>query len=396
MRTDPPSMSRSRDSNYLAPEASDLSKTIVLSANSDWNIVNFRGGLIRALRTAGYEPVVIAPHDPSADRRMRELDVERIPIRIDRSGLNPWADLQLIGEYKRLLRRIRPVAYLGYTIKPNVYGCFAAASLGIPAIPNISGLGTAFIRSGPLQQIVKALYRVGFRRAPRVFFQNDEDRDLFVDRKIVRTDQARVLPGSGIDLDRFRPVPLPEGPPIFLLIGRLLRDKGVVEFVEAARQLRTEMPDGRFQLLGPIDDGNRTSVSKAELQSWIAQGVIEYLGTTDDVRPFIAAASAVVLPSYREGMPRSLLEAAAMGRPLIATDVPGCREIVEEGRNGLLCVVKDARSLAAAMRRFAGMSLEDRIAMGKAARRKVQEEFSEERVIRAYLDALAAIEIDRS
>lgn len=389
-------MSRSRDSNYLAPEASDLSKTIVLSANSDWNIVNFRGGLIRALRTAGYEPVVIAPHDPSADRRMRELDVERIPIRIDRSGLNPWADLQLIGEYKRLLRRIRPVAYLGYTIKPNVYGCFAAASLGIPAIPNISGLGTAFIRSGPLQQIVKALYRVGFRRAPRVFFQNDEDRDLFVDRKIVRTDQARVLPGSGIDLDRFRPVPLPEGPPIFLLIGRLLRDKGVVEFVEAARQLRTEMPDGRFQLLGPIDDGNRTSVSKAELQSWIAQGVIEYLGTTDDVRPFIAAASAVVLPSYREGMPRSLLEAAAMGRPLIATDVPGCREIVEEGRNGLLCVVKDARSLASAMRRFAGMSLEDRIAMGKAARRKVQEEFSEERVIRAYLDALAAIEIERS
>lgn len=396
MRTDPPSMSRSRDSNYLAPEASDLSKTIVLSANSDWNIVNFRGGLIRALRTAGYEAVVIAPHDPSADRRMRELDVERIPIRIDRSGLNPWADLQLVGEYKRLLRRIRPAAYLGYTIKPNVYGCFAAASLGIPAIPNISGLGTAFIRSGPLQQIVKALYRVGFRRAPRVFFQNDEDRELFVDRKIVRADQARVLPGSGIDLDRFRPGPLPEGAPIFILIGRLLRDKGVVEFVEAARQLRTEMPDGRFQLLGPIDDGNRTSVSKAELQSWIAQGVIEYLGTTDDVRPFIAAASAVVLPSYREGMPRSLLEAAAMGRPLIATDVPGCREIVEEGRNGLLCVVKDARSLAAAMRRFAGMSLEDRIAMGKAARRKVQEEFSEERVIRAYLDALAAIEIERS
>ena len=396
MRTDPPSMSRSRDSNYLAPEASDLSKTIVLSANSDWNIVNFRGGLIRALRTAGYEPIVIAPQDPSTDKRMRELDVERIPIRIDRSGLNPWADLQLIGEYKRLLRRIRPVAYLGYTIKPNVYGCFAAASLGIPAIPNISGLGTAFIRSGPLQQIVKALYRVGFRRAPRVFFQNDEDRELFVDRKIVRADQARVLPGSGIDLDRFRPGPLPEGAPIFILIGRLLRDKGVVEFVEAARQLRTEMPDGRFQLLGPIDDGNRTSVSKAELQSWIAQGVIEYLGTTDDVRPFIAAASAVVLPSYREGMPRSLLEAAAMGRPLIATDVPGCREIVEEGRNGLLCVVKDARSLASAMRRFAGMSLEDRIAMGKAARRKVQEEFSEERVIRAYRDALAAIEIDRS
>jgi len=395
MRTALPSTSKSRVSSCLAPEVSNLPKTIVLSANSDWNIANFRPGLIRALQAAGYDPVAIAPQDPAADSRMRELGIERIPIRIDRSGLNPFADLRLLFNYKRLLRRFRPVAYLGYTIKPNVYGCLAAASLGIPAIPNVSGLGTAFIRPGPIQQIVKTLYRVGFRQAPVVFFQNDEDRELFVDRGIVRANQARVLPGSGVDLDRFRPAPLLEGPPIFLLIGRLLHDKGVAEFVEAARILRAEMPQARFQLLGPLDEANRTSISGPKLHSWVKSGAIEYLGTTDDVRPFIAAASAVVLPSYREGMPRSLLEAGAMARPLIAADVPGCRDIVGDGRNGFLCEVRDARSLASAMRRFADLPADARSALGDAARRKVQDEFSEERVIRAYLDVLAAFELER-
>jgi glycosyltransferase involved in cell wall biosynthesis len=251
-------------------------RTIVLSANSDWNIANFRSGLVRALRNAGYEPVVIAPQDPAADKRMLELQVERIAVPIERSGLNPMADLALLVRYRTLLSRLRPAAYLGYTIKPNIYGSLAAASLGIPAIPNVSGLGTAFIRSGPLQHIVTSLYRVGFRRAPVVFFQNDDDRRLFVERRIVRPDQARVLPGSGVDLERFAPTPPSEGPPTFLLIARLLRDKGVVEFVEAARMLRSKLPEAKFQLLGPIDEGNRTVVSRGELDFWAAEGVIEH------------------------------------------------------------------------------------------------------------------------
>jgi glycosyltransferase involved in cell wall biosynthesis len=366
-------------------------RTIVLSANSDWNIANFRTGLIRALRGAGYEPAVLAPFDPAADRRMRELDVERIEVKIDRSGINPLADLRLLSEYRKLLKRLRPAAYLGYTIKPNIYGSMAAASLGIPAIPNVSGLGTAFIRAGPLQQIVTRLYRMAFRRAPAVFFQNGEDRQLFVDRHIVRADQAQVLPGSGVDLKRFAPAPVMDGPPVFLLVGRLLRDKGVIEFLEAARQLRVVLPDARFQLLGPIDDGNRTAVARVELDHWAAEGVVEYLGTTDDVRPFIAAATAVVLPSYREGLPRSLLEAAAMARPLIAADVPGCRDVVEDGVNGYLCAVRDANSLASAMLRLAGLPGERRLAMGEAARRTVQERFSEKLVVAAYLDTLARL-----
>jgi glycosyltransferase involved in cell wall biosynthesis len=366
-------------------------RTIVLSANSDWNIANFRTGLIRALRSEGYEPVVIAPVDPAADSRMRELDVRRIEVKIDRSGVNPFRDLRLLQQYRRLLRWLRPAAYLSYTIKPNIYGSMAAASLGIPAIPNVSGLGTAFIRGGPLQQIVTRLYRLAFRRAPVVFFQNGEDRQLFVDRGIVRADQAQVLPGSGVDLDRFTPVPIPVGPPVFLLVGRLLRDKGVIEFVDAARQLRGVLPGARFQLLGPIDAANRTAITGLELDRWASEGVIEYLGTTEDVRPFIAAASAVVLPSYREGLPRSLLEAAAMARPLIAADVPGCRDVVEDGVNGYLCTARDARSLASALRQLADLSREQRLAMGEAARRKVQERFSEELVFGAYRDVLAGL-----
>ena len=358
--------------------------------------MNFRLGLIQGLKDAGYEPVVIAPTDPAAETRMRALDVERIPVAIQRAGLNPAADLMLFLQYRRLLRRLRPAAYLGFTIKPNVYGSLAAASLGIPALPNVSGLGTAFIRGGALEAFVTRLYRVAFSRAPVVFFQNAEDRQLFVDRRIVRGEQARVLPGSGVDLERFTPVPPPEGPPVFLLVGRLLRDKGVMEFVEAARMVRSRLPGARFQLLGPIDEGNRTSVSRADLESWDDEGVIEYLGTSDDVRPFIAAASAIVLPSYREGLPRSLLEGAAMARPLIATDAPGCREVVEDGVNGYLCAVRDPISLAHAMSRFADLSPTERLAMGNRARAKVQDRFSEELVVDTYLAALAELERGRA
>jgi len=370
-------------------------RRVVLAANSSWNIVNFRAGLIEALKREGYEPVVVAPLDEAAESRMGELGVERIVVGIERSGLNPIADLRLLGEYRRILK-LRPAAFLGFTIKPNIYGCIAARSLGVPAIANISGLGTVFIKRGALLALVTRLYRFALSRAAVVFFQNPDDRALFIERRMVRPEQARLLPGSGVDLERFAPAPQPLSPPTFLLIARLLGDKGVREFVEAARMLRPGLPEARFQLLGPIDGGNRTAISRAELEEWIAQGLVDYLGETDDVRPYVAAASAVVLPSYREGLPRSLLEAAAMARPLIATDVPGCREVVEDGTNGFLCRVRDSESLAKAMKNLAEMPVSRRSAMGEAARRKVQDQFSETVVIRAYLDALDTLAVQRS
>jgi glycosyltransferase involved in cell wall biosynthesis len=366
-------------------------RAIVLASNASWNIVNFRAGLIRALEAAGYKPVVVAPKDGVDRRCVDDLGVEWVDLRISRSGLNPLAELRLLWRYRQLLRRIRPVALLSFTIKPNIYGSLAAASLKIPAFPNVSGLGTAFIRDGALQRLVSELYRLAFRRVRTVFFQNPDDRDLFVGLKIVSAKKTKVLPGSGIDLDRFAPAPLPPGPAIFLLISRLLGDKGVREYVEAARQVRLSLPDVRFQLLGPIDTGNRTGISQKEVDVWVSEGVIEYLGSTEDVRSYIAAASVIVLTSYREGLPRSLLEGAAMGRPLVATEVPGCREVIENGQNGYLCAARDSNALAKAMTKMASLSSGQREVMGAASRCKVQERFSEHVVIRAYLDELARL-----
>ena len=290
---------------------------------------------------------------------------------MDRSGLNPVKDLRLLLRYRELLAELRPAAYLGFTIKPNIYGAIAARLCGVPAIPNISGLGTVFIRGGLLGSLVSGLYRFGLAKAPVVFFQNADDLGEFVGRKLVRRDQARLLAGSGIDLEPVRAGANSVGPLKFLLIARLLGDKGVREFVDAARLLRREgVRNSCFQLLGPLDPANRTGIAGSELEGWIAEDTVEYLGVTDDVRPFIAEASAfVVLPSYREGLPRSLLEAGAMARPLIATDVPGCRAVVEDGHNGYLCAVRDPASLADAMLRLANLPAERRQAMGEAARR---------------------------
>jgi glycosyltransferase involved in cell wall biosynthesis len=367
---------------------------VVLAANSAWNIANFRGGLVRALKEHGYEPVVVAPADPTL--RLGELAVRHVEIPIERSGLNPLADLSLLMNYRRILKRLRPVAYLGFTIKPNIYGGHAAATLGIPAIANISGLGTTFIKSGPLRSLVTGLYRFALRRTPVVFFQNPDDRAEFVDGGLVRSEQTRLLPGSGIDLGRFLQVPLPDGPVTFLFIGRMLGDKGVCELIEASRLLRKDRADVRVQLLGAIDDGNRTAIKPTEIDRTVSDGLVEYLGETNDVRPFIDKASAVVLPSYREGLPRSLLEAGAMGRPLIATDVPGCREVVEDGVNGFLCEARSPSSLIDAMNRFIQLSNEQRAQMGDAARQKVESQFSESVVIQAYLDALGHVAPQRS
>ena len=363
---------------------------VVLSANTAWFITNFCGGLVRELRKAGYRPVAIAPQDSAATAALGQLDLEHYHVHIDRSGANPVADLRLLREYRDLLTKLRPAAYFGFTIKPNIYGSIAARRLGIPSIATVSGLGTAFMRRGALQSIVTRLYRFGFRNAAAVFFQNNEDCSLFVRHGLVRPEQGRVVPGLGVDLVYFSKTPLPDGPPTFLLIARLLRDKGVIEYIEAARLVRSSMPKSRFQLLGPVDHGNRTAIAETELDGWVKEGVVEYLGARDDVRPAITAANAVVLPSYREGMPRALLEGAAMGRPLVATDVPGCRDVVVDGQTGYLCAPRDPVSLASAMRRLAELPAKERAAMGEAARRWIQERFSDTLVVRAYLDALGS------
>jgi glycosyltransferase involved in cell wall biosynthesis len=282
------------------------------------------------------------------------------------------------------------VAFLGFTIKPNIYGSLAARALGIATINNVSGLGTAFIRQGLVTRVASTLYRLALRGSATVFFQNDEDRRQFIDARLVAPRQARLLPGSGVDLDRFRPLALPAGdaPFTFLLVARLLWDKGVQEYVDAARSVRARHPDTRFQILGFTDVDNRTAVPRVTLDRWVGEGLIDYLGAADDVRPLIEAADCIVLPSYREGLPRSLLEASAMARPIVATDVPGVRDVVDDGVTGLLCAARSAPSLAEAMLAMIAMSPAERRAMGQAGRSRVEGGFGIGEVTRRYLEAI--------
>lgn len=372
--------------------------TIAISINTSWNVLNFRGGLVTALRNAGHDVLALTPPDEDS-AALASIGATHVAIPIKpRPGL-PHEELGLIGRYLATIRRTKPDVFLGFTAKPNVYGSIAAHILGIPVINNVSGLGTAFIRGGILGGTLALLYRLAFRRSHVVFFQNPDDRDLFIGRRLVTADQARILPGSGVNLVRFAPVPPREVEHktlTFLLVARMLRDKGVVEFVHAARMLRDERAPARFQLLGFVNADNQTAISQPQIDAWVAEGVVEYLGDTKDVRPFIATADCVVLPSYREGLPRSLLEASAMGKPLIASDVPGCRHIARDGENAVLCPVKDTAGLADAMRRVIGMAAGERQAMGARGRRIVEEEFDERLVASHYLSAVnSALEASR-
>lgn len=365
-------------------------KTVVLSSNTAWSLWNFRRSLIRRLCDTGYRVMVVAPHDEAAEK-LETLGCTFVPIAIDNKGTHPLRDARLCFDYWRLYRKLRPFAALHFTIKPVIYGGLACRLLGVPYISMITGLGTAFIRESWLTKMVQSLYRVSQKRAQSVLFQNPDDSALFLERRLVPARAVDHVPGSGIDLDFFSPPAegLPESP-VFLVIARLLWDKGIGDFVAAARAVKARHSSARFQLLGAIGVENRTAIPQHDVDAWVSEGLIEYLGVTDDVRPFIAQASCVVLPSYREGTPRSLLEAAAMGRPVIATDVPGCRQVLDDGLSGYLCEVRNPESLAAAMLRYVELEQAARARMGAAGREKMAREFGERIVIDTYCRILAA------
>ncbi|MDE2595721.1 MAG: glycosyltransferase family 4 protein [Sphingomonadales bacterium] len=366
---------------------------VLMSINAAWNVVNFRAALVRALSGEDGHQVIAAVPDDGALDKVAALGARPVALAMTSGSTSIFGDLALFWRYLRLMRRERPDIYLGWTIKPNTYGSLAARLCGVPRINNISGLGTAFIRTGWLTRIASALYRLGLGGSSTVFFQNADDAALFRRLGLVRQSQIVLLPGSGIDLAHYDPTRFPPRAPDgefrFLLIARLIRDKGVHEFVAAARLLRARHPHLRWQLLGFLDVDNRTAIDRATLDGWVAEELVEYLGAAEDVRGHIAAADCIVLPSYREGLSRVLLEAAAMERPAIASDVPGCRDVVCDGETGLLCQVQDAASLAEAMTRMAALPEAARAAMGRAARVQAGARFSEGAVIAAYRTAIA-------
>ena len=375
------------------PAANMKRPKIIISINASWNVVNFRAGLVRALQASGYDVVALAPADEFSSR-FADMGVAFEPIEMDARGTSPLKDAMLLGRYYRALKRIRPDIYLGYTAKPNIYGSLAAQALGISVINNVAGLGVAFLSRNWLNLLIRSLYKAAFRRSAHVFFQNPDDLALFQSANLVDSAKTSLLPGSGIDLNRFQPsIARSETAAVTLLmVTRLLWAKGVGEFVESARRLQESYPQARFQIAGIIDDERRGGVPRVELKRWQDDGLIDYLGALDDVRPALAAADCVVLPSYYpEGTPRSLLEAAAMGKPLISCDVPGCREIVRDGVNGFLCEPKDADSLEAAIRRMIDMSETDRRRMGEASRREAEQRFDERIVTGRYVEEIGRL-----
>lgn len=371
----------------------DMKRKIVISINTAWNIYNFRAGLVRALIREGYEVIALAPRDEYS-QKLLEMGCRVVDLPMDNNGTHPGRDLALFARYYWALRSLKPYALLGYTVKPNVYGSLAAHALGIPVINNIAGLGATFIRDSLITKIVRTLYKVALKRSHKVFFQNADDQELFVGSGLVRQKASSLVPGSGLNLDHYAPAPLavsPERPFRFLLVARMLKDKGIEEFAEAARLVRQQHGAVEFHLLGAAGTGNPNAIPAEKLAAWEQEGLLNYLGKTEDVRPHLAGADCVVLPSYREGVPRSLLEAAAMARPIIATDVVGCRDAVDDQVTGLLCQVKSASSLAEKMSAIMMMPAEARTLMGEAGRRKVEAQFDEHIVIQKYLQALDAI-----
>jgi glycosyltransferase involved in cell wall biosynthesis len=363
-------------------------RTVCLCANTSWYVLNFRGSLIRELVAAGVRVVVLSPTDAYVDG-LRRLGATHVALPLDNAGTHPLRELGTIATLVATLARIAPSQVLTWTPKINIYGALACRLLGVPVVANVSGLGRAEIAGSWLAAVTHVLYRIALRRPRAVFFQNRDDLRRFVEGGLVDARRARRLPGSGVDVSRFSPVPRePDGTLRFLLVARMLWDKGVGEFVEAARTVRARCPEARFVLVGFADVDNPSAIPRTTLDDWTREGVVEYLGPFDDMVPVYSRADCVVLPSYREGMPRALLEAAAMSKPAITCDVEGCREAVVHGSTGWVVPVRDADALARAMLEFAALPPERREAIGAAARARIVREFDERRVIDAYLDVL--------
>lgn len=369
-------------------------KKALIVSNTAFSIVNFRMGLMDMIRQKGFDVHTVCRPDESIEK-LKSEGYPVIPIKnLSRKGRNPVQDIRLFMELFRIFYREKPDLVLTFRAKPVIYGSIAAALTGASTISVIAGLGYLFINNNFSSRIVKLLYRCGLYFSTRVVFYNRDDTDLFVSKRLVDPSKTVLIPGSGIDTDTFSPsfctAKLKTGNNhcVFLIISRILVDKGIIEFVEAAQRVRQKYPHTEFHLLGPIDHGNPTGIHEQTLREWEKEKGVEYLGKTDDVRPYICASDVVVLPSYREGTPKSLLEGMAMAKAIITSDAPGCNHVVDNGINGYVVPIKNADALAEAMIRYIELSPEEKQEMGNKSREKAVKEFSEVRVVHAYADLI--------
>ncbi|CAA6818515.1 MAG: Lipid carrier : UDP-N-acetylgalactosaminyltransferase (EC / Alpha-1,3-N-acetylgalactosamine transferase PglA (EC; Putative glycosyltransferase [uncultured Sulfurovum sp.] len=374
-----------------------MKKKIAIVSNLSWNLYNFRLSLMNAMRDAGYEVIAIAPYDKYS-QKIIDAGFEFHDIKMNAQGINPIEDIKTTYAFYKLFKRISPDVLCQYTIKPNIYGSFVANILNIKMINNIAGLGTLFIKDGLITKIAKILYKVSQSKADRVFFQNRDDFNFFTNKGIVSAQKCDILPGSGVDTNRFRPQYKEESEKIrFLLIARMIWEKGIAEYVEAAREIKKIYPNVEFCLLGFLDVENPGAITRNEMNHWVEEGVINYLGVSDKVDEVIQSADCVVLPSYyREGTPKTLLESGSCGKPIITTDNVGCRDVVDHGVNGFICEPRSSDDLKLKVEMFLALTHKERVEMGRKSREKMKREFDEKLVINKYLDLLTQQQQDQS
>lgn len=360
---------------------------IAIISNTSFNIYNFRLGLMLFLQSKGYEVVYIAPYDEYVNKIAEKTNFQYIPLQhMSRKGYNPLSELLLIDELRRIYKKHHIDLTLSYTIKPNIYSALATVGRSTKAICNITGLGYVFLKRSIGNAIAKQLFKIALKRASMVVFQNSSDQELFIQQGICAAEKTLIINGSGINLDTYKPLSTDNAPhPFnFLFIGRLLYDKGIREFIGAAQRMAHH--DVVFNLVGALDQGNPSAVSEDELKEWLAHNPkLVYHGHQQEVIPFIQEADAVVLPSYREGIPRVLLEAMAMKKPFITTDAPGCKDVTHDGKNGLLVSTGSEDELSQAMNRLFTMSAEERQEMGNYGRTWVEEKYDEKIIVQEYL-----------
>ena len=365
---------------------------IIVAANTSWGLYNFRKNLILSLLAEGYRVVAISSHDDYLGK-LQSLGCECINIGVDSGGKNPFKDIKTIIQLFNVYRKIQPLVVLHFTPKICIYSSIACSLNNISFISNISGLGVLSSEHGFLSKLVKFLYKLSQRKASKVFFQNEIDRSSFIDSKIVAYDITDRLPGSGVDLDYFTVEKYKKNTNVkFILVARMLYAKGIVEYVDAAKHIKKIYPNVKFYLLGPADVDNPSAISQSTIDSWSNKGYIDYLGSAKDIRKYLSNVDCVVLPSYyAEGVPKSLLEAGAMGKIIVTTDTAGCRDTVDEGVNGFLCAPKNVEDLINKLEVVIKMIGSDRIHMGLNSRKKMEKEFDEKIVLDKYKEEIFQI-----
>jgi len=373
--------------------AAEKKKKIAVIENGLFSTYTMREGLMQRLLKEGYD-VTILTHTNSFVSQVEKTGLH--VMNIGSGNLNPWKVLKYIFNLYSALKKIQPDICLTFSIRPAIWGNFITRDLNIPTITNITGVGPLFTSKNLAYRMARSIYRHALQKTRKVFFQNFDDMNLFLQKKFVRKEIAERVPGSGVDYQKFSPITnakTNEENFIFLFIGRLIKDKGIFEFVEAARVIRKKFPNIIFNVIGPFWHQNLKSntITKSDLQNWIVEGIIDYQGEKKDIRKFIAEADCIVLPSYREGTSNILLEAASMEKPIITTNTTGCKETVEDEVTGFLCKVKDAEDLADKMKKMYLLSEEDRKTMGRKGRQKIIKEFDKQIVINAYLKAIHEI-----